>query len=306
MNTQICLGGLNKSESKKIFEYISKKFKNLSLIDVEKIDLNTTQVDIFILDFNGNFNDPLLKKILKVPNAIKVLLNRENRLSHFELYLKYKIDHILGINGEELLTDLEQLIMSFLLKKNQYLDLLKKPDTTWTLDNPNNFRENIKTNLSKIDFSSYFSEIPKIVELVLEETITNALVHAPVDLKGKSVFKNIKEVKNSTFKKKQYLKIYTKKTNEFFMLSIMDQYGSLNPDIIKKYLAKGIDQIEYESKPSGAGLGLCLIFNYTTRFIIDIRPGISTTISLFFKNSKSSKKYFLHNKSFHIFKYELD
>ncbi len=306
MSTQIFLGGLAKSDAKKISEHLLHTFKNLTILDSEKTNFTTTKIDIFLLDYKGDFSDARLKKILTIPNTIKIMLTHENRLSQFEMYQKYKIDHIFGINAEEFLTEISNLITSILLKQNHYLDLLKKPDNTWTLDNPNTFRETIKKLIATIDFSHYFSELPKLVELVLEETITNALVHAPVDPSGKQLFKNIKEVKSSPFKKKQFLKVHTKMTEDFFMLSLTDQYGSLNPEIIKKYLAKGIDQIEYERKPSGAGLGICLVFNYSTRFIIDIRPGISTTFSIFFKNSKSSKKYFTFNKSFHIFKYELE
>ncbi len=67
---------------------------------------------------------------------------------------------------------------------------------------------------------------------------------------------------------------------QIFAMSITDPFGGLTPEILKRYIAKGLrrgtDQID--DKAGGAGLGLYFLFSSLNSLTLYLEPGVRTEV----------------------------
>src|SRR5258706_13105713 len=64
-----------------------------------------------------------------------------------------------------------------------------------------------------------------------------------------------------------------------FVVSVRDSFGALKKDIVLKYIDKCLHagaQAQIDRKVGGAGLGLYIIANSTSQFVINLYPGVAT------------------------------
>jgi anti-sigma regulatory factor (Ser/Thr protein kinase) len=128
---------------------------------------------------------------------------------------------------------------------------------------------------------NYFLNFDQIINLVLDELITNACFAQsspipPVRVK------------------------YTE-TEDKVWIQVKDHGGSLTPEKIFKYLGRGLDNLFCEQKKRGSGLGLIFIYYHTTDLIIDIKENKYTKFYVSFKKEKRDKIYYQTPKAFHLF-----
>lgn len=114
---------------------------------------------------------------------------------------------------------------------------------------------------------------------VCEELLMNALYDAPVDANGTPLFHNV-EVKERVDKlSPRPVSIRYAVAEDLFAVSVRDRFGRLEKATILRYIEKCLrssDQID--RKTYGAGLGLYLIVNAATQYIVNVAPGMATEV----------------------------
>ncbi len=132
-----------------------------------------------------------------------------------------------------------------------------------------------------------YGTVRNSVALVADELIMNAIFNAPRDTSGP---------KYATLDRGQPLALEEHERASFryacdgrhIALSVRDRFGSLDRDVIIRYLQRCFDggPVEAERREGGAGLGLHMIFNSITQLTFNIQAGVATeVIALFYVRS---------------------
>ena len=123
------------------------------------------------------------------------------------------------------------------------------------------------------------SVVPSIVT-VAEELILNAVVHAPRHEDGAPKYEELGPRPDLVLEPHEYVDIAYGCDGQRLMLSVTDNFGRLNKETLYNYLARGFDQtqMEAETKPGGAGLGLSLSFRSIHQLIFNIQESVRTEV----------------------------
>jgi hypothetical protein len=117
------------------------------------------------------------------------------------------------------------------------------------------------------------------IEQVLDELLMNALYDAPVDAAGKQMFADVPTKTRISLRMEQKAVVQYACEGDMFALSVRDSFGALKGDTIVKYLDKCLHaEQQIDRKAGGAGLGLYIISNAATQFIVNIFPGVATEV----------------------------
>ncbi len=121
-----------------------------------------------------------------------------------------------------------------------------------------------------VDLISRFQKTEVFVNILLEELITNAVYHAPIDEDGKE-----KYIKHSTIEldETEAVKIYVGRDSEKYGVSVLDTSGKLTK---KRVLYKIDRHIHGEGLLDENGRGLHMSRIYSDRLIINIKKDIAT------------------------------
>jgi anti-sigma regulatory factor (Ser/Thr protein kinase) len=121
-----------------------------------------------------------------------------------------------------------------------------------------------------IDLVTHFHKAEPFVNILLEELITNAVYHAPVDANGKE-----KYIKHSrvVLDESEAVKVYVAKDSEKYGVSVMDTSGKLTKH---QALYKMDRQIHGEGLLDEDGRGLHMSRIYSDRFILNIKKDMAT------------------------------
>ncbi len=121
------------------------------------------------------------------------------------------------------------------------------------------------------------------IEKVIDELLMNALYDAPVDAEGQGVFNEVSARDRIEVKLEQKAIIQYGCDGERFAVSVRDNFGSLKKDVVLKYLDKCLhseDQID--RKEGGAGLGLYIVTNSVSEYVVNLHPGAATEVICIF------------------------
>lgn len=133
--------------------------------------------------------------------------------------------------------------------------------------------------LSFADKSGVRRQVRASIGQVCEELLMNALYDAPVDAQGHPLFHNV-EVKERVDKlSPRPVSIRYAVAEDQFAVSVRDRFGRLEKATILRYIEKCLkssDQID--RKTYGAGLGLYLIVNAATQYVVNVAPGMATEV----------------------------
>jgi hypothetical protein len=120
--------------------------------------------------------------------------------------------------------------------------------------------------------------------LVAEELMINAMYHAPYDEEtGKPLYQHLprKEMAGKTFDRP--VKVACASNGQLFAVAVRDAYGSLDKDVINKFLGKGTQKsLTPEQKESGAGLGLVTALKNANKLVFNLAPGNGTEVIALF------------------------
>ncbi len=133
--------------------------------------------------------------------------------------------------------------------------------------------------LSFADKSGVRRQVRASIGQVCEELLMNALYDAPVDANGNPLFHHV-EVKERVDKlSPRPVSIRYAVAEDQFAVSVRDRFGRLEKATILRYIEKCLrssDQID--RKTYGAGLGLYLIVNAATQYVVNVAPGMATEV----------------------------
>lgn len=150
-------------------------------------------------------------------------------------------------------------------------------------------RRTVKAMADKVPFLDEFERYVRDLELpqaivpdivtVAEELILNAMVHAPRDAYEKPKYEHLGPSPNLTLEPQEYVSVVYGCDGRRLMLSVTDNFGSLNRRTLYEYLRRGFkSSLEPETKPSGAGLGLSLSLRAVHQLVINVQDGRRTEV----------------------------
>jgi hypothetical protein len=141
------------------------------------------------------------------------------------------------------------------------------------------------------------------IEQCLDEMLMNALYDAPVDTAGKQMFADVPTKTRISLRMEQKATVEYACDGSTFALCVRDSFGTLKGETVIRYLDKCLhaDQ-QIDRKVGGAGLGLYIISNAATQFLVNIHPGVATEATCTFDLTASKVQL----RSFGIFQERID
>ena len=123
------------------------------------------------------------------------------------------------------------------------------------------------------------SKVRSQIGQVCEELLMNALYDAPVDEDGNLLFGEVELKDRLGQLSPRPVSIRYAATETGFAVSVRDRFGRLDKETILRYLDKCLHSpTQIDRKVYGAGLGLYLIANAATQYIVNIAPGMATEV----------------------------
>jgi hypothetical protein len=122
-------------------------------------------------------------------------------------------------------------------------------------------------------------QVRSAIGQVCEELLMNALYDAPVDESGNPLFAEV-EVKARLDKlSPRPVSIRYAATEAGFGVSVRDRFGRLDKATVLRYIDKCLHSPQQiDRKVYGAGLGIYLIANAATQFVLNVAPGMATEV----------------------------
>ncbi len=115
------------------------------------------------------------------------------------------------------------------------------------------------------------------IEQCVDEMLMNALYDAPVDDQGKQIFAEIPTKSRIQLRMEQKVVVQYSCDGQTFTVSVRDSFGTLDRSTVLRYLWKCLhSEQQIDRKTGGAGLGLYLIANSSTRFLFNVLPDVAT------------------------------
>jgi hypothetical protein len=147
----------------------------------------------------------------------------------------------------------------------------------------------IETVLAFAEQAKMRRQVRSAIGQVCEELLMNALYDAPVDAQGKPVFAEVDPHDRTRSRSPRPVSIRYAATDDSFAIAVRDRFGRLAKNTILSYIDKCLhspDQID--RKTYGAGLGLYLVANAASTYVVNVAPGIATeVVCTFGRGSKS-------------------
>jgi len=141
------------------------------------------------------------------------------------------------------------------------------------------------------------------VGAVADEMITNALYNAPVDQSGRSRHGDWPRTRPVELQPGEQATLRVGADGRRMAISVSDPFGSLGSGRVLDYLAKCFrrDDDQIDSKEGGAGLGLYLMFNAVSHFVINIAVGRRTEFIGIIDITPTYREFASRSKSFNLF-----
>src|SRR5688500_11651972 len=115
------------------------------------------------------------------------------------------------------------------------------------------------------------------IEQVVDEMLMNALYDAPVDDQGKQLFAEIPTKTRISLRMEQKVVVQYACDDKTFSVSVRDSFGTLDRATVVRYIDKCLhSEQQIDRKTGGAGLGLYLMANSSSRMFFNVLPGVAT------------------------------
>lgn len=107
----------------------------------------------------------------------------------------------------------------------------------------------------------------------------NALYDAPVDEQGRLLFGEVELKERLGHLSPRPVSIRYGATDASFAVSVRDRFGRLEKSTILRYLDKCLHSpTQIDRKTYGAGLGLYLVANAASQYVVNVAPGMATEV----------------------------
>jgi hypothetical protein len=122
-------------------------------------------------------------------------------------------------------------------------------------------------------------QVRSAIGQVCEELLMNALYDAPVDESGNPIFAEVEIKARLDQLSPRPVSIRYAATENGFAVSVRDRFGRLDKATVLRYIDKCLHSPQQiDRKVYGAGLGIYLIANAATNFVLNVAPGMATEV----------------------------
>jgi hypothetical protein len=122
-------------------------------------------------------------------------------------------------------------------------------------------------------------QVRSAIGQVAEELLMNALYDAPIDEHGNPMFAEVDLKERLDKLSPRPVSIRYAATENGFALSVRDRFGRLDKATVLRYIDKCLHSPQQiDRKVYGAGLGIYLIANAATQFVLNVAPGMATEV----------------------------
>lgn len=129
------------------------------------------------------------------------------------------------------------------------------------------------------DRSGVRRQVRQAIGQVCEELLMNALYDAPVNESGQRVFEHVDTKERLERLTPRPVSIRYAIVDDQFAVAVRDRFGTLDKATILRFIDKCIrSPNQIDRKVYGAGLGLYLIANAATHYVVNIAPGVATEV----------------------------
>jgi hypothetical protein len=257
---------------------------------------------------------------LRAQGRVLLMTGKVDRKALASLFGEHGLSNVLARDGdvdaEELLVTTEKILRGDVFGLDKYFaagstrrEIVVKSSEQ---------RDNILSETR--DFALAIGAQGRFAELfcsACDELVTNALYNAPVDRAGARRFAQLSRTVQVNLDAGEEAKVTLISDGRRVGISVLDKFGSLEPNTITQYLAKclrrGDDQVDdkeggaglgddqVDDKEGGAGLGLFYVFEAVSHFVVNIEPGRRTETIGLLDISRRYKEFVSRPKSVNIF-----
>ena len=144
--------------------------------------------------------------------------------------------------------------------------------------------------------------IPAIA-LVADELLMNAIFDAPRDPTGHAKYAEMDRREPLQLGPEEHVDLRYACDGRYVAVAVSDRYGSLNREVIVRYLKRGLlsGKADIEEKAGGAGLGLYMVFSSITQLVFNICPGKRTEVIAFFYIRSGARAFKESGRSLNVF-----
>ena len=205
------------------------------------------------------------------------------------------INHLVSLKSERSEQDLQKLV--FTPNYSHYLENLELKDSVkWALtefDNSHNVFEEIGGYAASLNS---FPDFPRITQTIVSELLNNAFFDA-------------KQEQSSSGKDKSQMPTdaqvelrYGKEDSGYLWIFVKDPFGSLDRRKLLFNIHRVADQktAQFSESDSGAGIGLAMLFNWSTSLHFVVTKEKSTLVACSLKIVKRNREFQLGKSSLHI------
>jgi hypothetical protein len=122
-------------------------------------------------------------------------------------------------------------------------------------------------------------QVRSAIGQVCEELLMNALYDAPVDEEGNPLFAEVELKARLEKLSPRPVSIRYAATEDGFAVAVRDRFGRLDKATVLRYIDKCLHSPQQiDRKVYGAGLGIYLITNAATQFVLNVAPGMATEV----------------------------
>ncbi|MGQ0504873.1 MAG: hypothetical protein ACT4TC_06095 [Myxococcaceae bacterium] len=140
-------------------------------------------------------------------------------------------------------------------------------------------------------------------EAVVDEFVTNAVYNAPVDEQGVRRFTDRPRDQEVLLGGEEEVEIVLASDGRRLAVSARDPFGSLKLGHMLESLGKNLGKRfrEVQTTHGGAGLGLPLIFDSLSQFVVNLQPGVRTEMIGIIHADGTYRDFLQQKKSFNLF-----
>lgn len=145
--------------------------------------------------------------------------------------------------------------------------------------------------------------IATAIHTTADELLMNAIFNAPIDADGRRKYADVDRRTNLALGADETVDFSFACDGRQVALAVRDQFGSLQRDVIVRYLRQSLlgQPAALEEKEAGAGLGLHMIFNSINSLTFNILQGQCTEVIATFYVRSGVRVYKASGRSLNIF-----
>lgn len=285
--TYVLISASKESQEKKILE--GKKIHlrtNENILNASISSVSAEIADFIIVD-ESKLSD--IQSFINKEKTVIALSRKSNDENIVEILDKYKINHLIGSNSKNLLKEIEDIVelslevQEFGMEKVSSIEI---DDSVKAIELANN-------ELRKVELTGFFDSPLSYMETLSNEMISNAIYNVGDNEKTNRAIK----LKLSESEKIKF-SVYKKDKN--IVLSVQDNFGTLEKDKVIKKLVRAVKEKRPEDKLGGAGLGFYVMYNFSNQLIFEVCEGSYTKVYCVIEDFKRYKDYRSRVTSYHF------